>query len=47
LGGQKDGYELFFMNQKAVDWANNTRGWEIRTGPSVVIVDKGMAGASP
>src|SRR5207248_10266356 len=34
---------LFFMNQKAVDWINNTRGWEIGTGPSVVMVDKGMA----
>ena len=31
------------MNQKAVDWINTTRGWEIGTGPSVVIVDKGMA----
>ncbi len=40
-GVQKYGYALFFMNQKAVDWINNTRGWE--TGPSVVIVDKGMA----
>jgi lipid-binding SYLF domain-containing protein len=42
-GVQKYGYALFFMNQKAVDWINNTRGWEIGTGPSVVIVDKGMA----
>src|SRR6266699_5127635 len=45
-GVQKYGYALFFMNQKAVDWINNTRGWEIGTGPSVVIVDKGMAAAS-
>jgi lipid-binding SYLF domain-containing protein len=42
-GIQKYGYALFFMNQKAVDWINTTRGWEIGTGPSVVIVDKGMA----
>jgi len=28
---------------RAVDWINTTRGWEIGTGPSVVIVDKGMA----
>ena len=42
-GVQKYGYALFFMNQKAVDWINATRGWEIGTGPSVVIVDKGMA----
>ena len=42
-GVQKYGYALFLMNQKAVDWMNNTNGWEIGTGPSVVIVDKGMA----
>jgi lipid-binding SYLF domain-containing protein len=42
-GVQKYGYALFFMNQKAVDWINNTHGWEIGTGPSVVLVDKGMA----
>jgi lipid-binding SYLF domain-containing protein len=42
-GVQKYGYALFFMNQRAVDWINQTRGWEISTGPSVVIVDKGMA----
>ena len=42
-GVQKFGYALFLMNQNAVDWVNNTRGWEIGTGPSVVIVDKGMA----
>ena len=43
VGVQKYGYALFLMNQKAVNWVNNTRGWEIGTGPSVVIVDKGMA----
>ena len=42
-GVQEYGYALFLMNQKAVDCVNNTRGWEIGTGPSVVIVDKGMA----
>ncbi len=42
-GLQKYGYALFFMNQKAVDWINTTEGWEIGTGPSVVLVDKGMA----
>ena len=42
-GVQKYGYALFLMNQKAVNWVNTTNGWEIGTGPSVVIVDKGMA----
>ena len=42
-GAQRYGYALFFMDHKSVDWINHTRGWEIGTGPSVVIVDKGMA----
>jgi lipid-binding SYLF domain-containing protein len=42
-GVQKYGYALFFMNQRAVDWVNETRGWTIGSGPSVVIVDQGMA----
>ena len=40
---QKYGYALFFMNQRALNWIHETRGWEIGTGPSVVTVDKGMA----
>jgi lipid-binding SYLF domain-containing protein len=42
-GAQKYGYALFFMNNRALDWIHQTRGWEIGTGPSVVIVDAGMA----
>jgi lipid-binding SYLF domain-containing protein len=42
-GAQKYGYALFFIDQESVDWINKTRGWEIGTGPSVVIVDKGKA----
>jgi lipid-binding SYLF domain-containing protein len=42
-GVQKYGYTLFLMNHKAADWVNNKRSWEIGTGASVVIVDKGMA----
>jgi lipid-binding SYLF domain-containing protein len=42
-GVQKYGYALFLMNQKAVDWVNSANGWSIGSGPSVVIVDKGMA----
>ena len=42
-GVQENGYTLFLMTRDAVNWVNNTRGWEIGTGPSVVIVDKGMA----
>ena len=42
-GVQKYGYALFLMNRNAVNWINTTNGWSIGTGPSVVIVDKGMA----
>jgi len=42
-GAQKYGYALFFLDQPSLDWINKTRGWEIGTGPSVVIVDKGKA----
>jgi lipid-binding SYLF domain-containing protein len=39
-GVQRYGYALSFMNHGALDWIHQTRGWEIGTGPSVVIVDK-------
>ena len=42
-GVQKFGYALFFMNQDDLDYLRRSNGWEIGTGPSVVIVDKGMA----
>ncbi|MGH8092931.1 MAG: YSC84-related protein [Chthoniobacterales bacterium] len=42
-GIQKFGYALFFMNQSDLDYLRKSNGWEIGTGPSVVIVDKGMA----
>jgi lipid-binding SYLF domain-containing protein len=42
-GVQWFGYALFFMNQAAVDQMKDTDGWEIGTGPSLVIVDDGFA----
>jgi lipid-binding SYLF domain-containing protein len=42
-GVQKFGYALFFMDHRALKWISDTHGWEIGTGPSVVIVDKGKA----
>jgi lipid-binding SYLF domain-containing protein len=41
-GIQRYGYALFFMNQKAVDQLNDTAGFELGVGPSIVIVDEGM-----
>jgi lipid-binding SYLF domain-containing protein len=43
LGVQKFGYALFFMNESALSYLNKSDGWEIGVGPSVVILDEGMA----
>ncbi len=43
VGAQKFGYALFFMTQSAVDYLENSKGWEIGVGPSVVVVDEGFA----
>jgi lipid-binding SYLF domain-containing protein len=42
-GIQWFGYALFFMNEKALDYLHKSEGWEIGTGPSLVVVDEGMA----
>jgi lipid-binding SYLF domain-containing protein len=43
-GAQSFGYALFFMNDSAMKYLDKSDGWEIGTGPSIVIVDKGKAG---
>jgi lipid-binding SYLF domain-containing protein len=42
---QKFGYALFFMTDSALGWLDRSDGWEIGTGPSIVILDTGAAGA--
>jgi lipid-binding SYLF domain-containing protein len=42
-GLQKYGYALFLMSDSAIDWVNRSNGWELGTGPSIVIVDAGIA----
>jgi lipid-binding SYLF domain-containing protein len=42
-GVQKFGYALFLMNAAALAHLHDTGGWELGTGPSLVVVDKGMA----
>ena len=44
-GLQTYGYAIFFMDQKALGYLDNSDGWEIGTAPNVVVVDEG-AGAS-
>ena len=43
VGGQVFSYALFFMNDAALDYLNKSDGWAIGTGPSVVVVDAGLA----
>ncbi len=42
-GAQWFGYALFFMNQAALAYLNSSQGFEIGVGPSVVVVDQGLA----
>jgi lipid-binding SYLF domain-containing protein len=42
-GIQKFGYALFFMDEASLEYLNKSDGWEIGVGPSVVIMDEGMA----
>lgn len=42
-GIQSFGYALFLMNDSAMTYLNNSGGWEVGVGPSIVVVDEGMA----
>lgn len=42
-GAQTFGYALFFMTAEALAYLDRSDGWEIGVGPSVVVVDEGMA----
>ena len=42
-GVQQYGYAMFFMNEKALKAVTETDGFEVGVGPSVVVVDEGMA----
>jgi len=44
-GAQAFGYALMFMDDASLKYLDKSDGWEIGTGPSVVIVDEGMAKA--
>jgi lipid-binding SYLF domain-containing protein len=41
-GVQVFGYALFFMNDAALNYLATSSGWEIGTGPSIVVVDTGV-----
>lgn len=42
-GVQSFGYALLFMDDASLRYIEESEGWEIGTGPSVVILDKGFA----
>jgi lipid-binding SYLF domain-containing protein len=44
-GIQKYGYALFLMTDSAERYLENSNGWELGTGPSIVVVDVGAAGS--
>lgn len=42
-GVQTYDYTMFFMTPKALEYLNSSSGWEIGTGPTLVVVDSGVA----
>ena len=41
-GAQSFGYVLFFMDEASLAYLNKSGGWELGTGPSLVVLDKGF-----
>ncbi|KCZ54113.1 hypothetical protein HY29_03300 [Hyphomonas beringensis] len=42
-GAQQYGYAVFLMNDDAVEYLSESDGWEIGVGPTVVLVNAGVA----
>lgn len=42
-GAESYAYVVFLMSDKAVNYLNKSKGWEFGVGPSVVIVNAGVA----
>jgi lipid-binding SYLF domain-containing protein len=45
-GVQTFGYALFFMNDKSLEYLDQSGGFEVGVGPSIVVVDEGMGKSS-
>jgi lipid-binding SYLF domain-containing protein len=43
-GAQTYGYAMFLMTDKALEYLDKSDGWEVGTGPSIVVLDQGAAG---
>lgn len=42
-GAQSFSYAMFLMNDNALNYLDRSGGWEIGVGPSVVVIDTGVA----
>lgn len=42
-GAQSFGYAMFFMTADALKYLEQSDGWEVGVGPTVVVVDEGVA----
>ena len=42
-GAESYGYVVFLMSDKAVKYLDKSKGWEFGVGPTVVVVNEGMA----
>jgi len=42
-GAQGFGYAMFLMNDEAMKYLGKSEGWEVGVGPTVVVMDEGMA----
>jgi lipid-binding SYLF domain-containing protein len=43
VGAESFGYVVFLMTDQAVSYLDKSRGWEIGVGPTVVVVNEGVA----
>jgi|SRR5882757_4637132 lipid-binding SYLF domain-containing protein len=43
VGAESYGYVVFLMNDKALSYVQKSKGWEIGIGPTVVLVNEGVA----
>ncbi|SHO51278.1 lipid-binding SYLF domain-containing protein [Desulfopila aestuarii] len=42
-GAQSFGYAMFLMTDSALQYLSKSEGWELGVGPSIVVMDEGMA----
>lgn len=42
-GAQTFGYAMFLMNDSALNYLKKSQGWEVGVGPTVVVMDEGLA----